>query len=179
MAVTKSADVVYAPLEDQADALRGEPMLQSLFRLWDSARNGRRMPARRDFTPESLRPWLGNLALIDVTHNPTRMHYRLVGIHIVDNLKRDPTGKTMDDVVVDPANNPATQGLYRCLVHGEPMYEVMPPRCGGMFSFNCARISLPLSNDGQTINMILMGEYVINRPGVPGAQAIRARERGK
>ncbi len=132
------------------------------------------MPARRDFTPESLRPWLGNLALIDVSHNPIRLHYRLVGIHIVDNLKRDPTGKTMDDIVVDPANNPATQGVYRCLVLGEPMYEVVPPRSGGLFSFNCARLSLPLSADGQAINMILMGEYVVSRSVGAMSPSVRA-----
>ncbi len=161
------------PAIEIAEMLGGHPELCALFRMWDEARRGRPMPSRRDFTPESLRPWLGNLALIDVSHNPVRLHYRLVGIHIVENLKCDPTGKDFTEVVADPASNPTTQGPYRCLMDGEPVFEIVQPRHNACFSFDYARLSLPLSVDGRTINMILAGEYVISRTGEASAPEFR------
>ena len=154
------------PVDRVAEELVDHSELGALFRLWDDARGGRPMPSRRDFTPESLRPWLGNLALIDVVYNPLRLHYRLVGVHIVTNLKCDPTGKDFADVVSDPADNPATRGPYRCLLQGQPAFEIVRPRRRASFCFDFARLSLPLSADGQAINMILTGEYVV----APSAQ---------
>ena len=149
------------PVEGVEDELVDHPELGALFRLWDEARRDRPMPSRRDFTPESLRPWLGNLALIDVAYNPLRLLYRLVGVHIVTNLKCDPTGRDFADVVADPADNPGTRGPYRCLLQGQPVFEIVRPRRRASFCFDFARLSLPLSADGQTINMILAGEYVV------------------
>ncbi|MEI6559287.1 MAG: PAS domain-containing protein [Rhodospirillaceae bacterium] len=161
-------------LEGSGAQVSEHAQLRALFDLWNGVRDGRTMPSRRDFSPESLRPWLGNLALIDVTRNPIRLHYRLVGIHIVDNLKCDPTGKDFDDVVADPANHPATQGPYRCLMSGEPVFEVVQPRVKGVFSFDYARLSLPLAADSRTINMILMGEYVVSRLSEPAGRSQRS-----
>ena len=163
MAAMQFMDASIVPDWDGGDRLGDFPELKALYALWNAAKKDRPMPSRRDFTPELLRPWLGNLALIDVIHNPIQFYYRLVGIYIVQNLKCDPTGKTFSDIVADPANDPATQGAYRCLVLTEPVLEVVQPRGNGHFAFDCARLSLPLSADGQTINMILMGEYNISR----------------
>ena len=167
------------PLGERDEPLGDYPELCSLFRMWDGARRGRPMPSRRDFTPESLRPWLGNLALVDVSHNPVRLHYRLVGIHIVENLKNDPTGKDFDEVVADPAHNPVTQGPYRCLLEGEPVFEIVQPRKKGCFTFDYARLSLPLSADGQSINMILIGEYVVAPAEGARAPELRTAVRAK
>ncbi len=163
MAAIRFLDVKTNIIEVGGEQLSGYPELCALFRLWDGARNGRSMPARRDFTPESLRPWLGNLALIDVCHNPVRLQYRLAGIHIVENLKCDPTGKNFNDVVPDSGDNPSARGPYQCLTFGEPVFEIVFPHRKGRFSFDFARLSLPLAADGQAINMILVGEYVIPR----------------
>lgn len=146
------------------EALSGHRELSALWRLWETLRGARPMPARRDVTPEVLRPWLGNLALINVSTDPVRLQYRLVGTHIVENLKFDPTGRGFEDFVVDPANNPLTRGLYRCLLTGGPVFEVVRPRHNRYFSFDYYRLSLPLSADGQAVNMILMGEYVVSSP---------------
>jgi hypothetical protein len=130
------------------------------------------MPARRDFTPELLRPWLGHLALIDVSRNPLRLRYRLVGTRIVENLKFDATGKYLDDFVIDPINNPMTCGLYRCLTTTEVVFEVVRPKYNRFFAFDCSRLSLPLSAGEAEVTMILMGEYVLTgdsraTPGEP------------
>jgi len=159
-----------------AEGLSGHSELSALWRLWNAARGARPMPARRDFTPELLRPWLGNLALIDATAEPVHLQYRLVGTHIVENLKFDPTGKGFEDFVVDPANNPLTQGLYRCLLSGRPVFEVVRPRHNRFFSFDYNRLSLPLSADGRAVNMILMGEYVASR-GPSGGRSDRRDDR--
>ena len=134
------------------------------------------MPERRDFTPELLRPWLGNLALIDVAYEPLRLHYRLVGTNIVENLKFDPTGKSFDDFVIDPIHNPLTRGLYRCLIEAQPVFEVVRPRYNRYFSFDYNRLSLPLSVGDRAVTMILMGEYVISRSRSPVPMDRRDRD---
>jgi len=161
----------YVPDGVAAD-VEGEPLaihpdLLALGGLWNEVRGDRCMPARRDFTPERLRPWLGNLALIDVSEDPLRLHYRLVGTNIVESLKFDPTGKDFEEFVVDPLHNPLTRGLYRCLFEAQPVFEVVRPKYNRYFSFDYNRLSLPLSADGRAVSMILMGEYVLSRSQPP------------
>lgn len=60
------------------------PKLQALLAFWNARRNGRPMPGRRDFRAEDLYPWMGNLALNDVQHDPLRIRARLVGTRIVE-----------------------------------------------------------------------------------------------
>lgn len=138
--------------------------LSALWRLWNAVRGVRQMPTRRDFSPELLRPWLGNLALLDVHAEPPRFHYRLVGTHIVANLKFDPTGKAFDDIVANPAADPQTRGAYACLKTASPVFETVRPRRTIGFSFDYHRLSLPLSADGRAVTMILTGEYVTTPP---------------
>jgi hypothetical protein len=156
--------------DDGRDFSLSHAELSALWRLWTQVRGGRAMPSRQDFTPERLRPWLGNLALIDVRQEPTRLQYRLVGTIIVANLKFDPTGKLVDDLVVDPVNNPLTRGLYHCLSTGAPVFEVVQPQYNRHFAYDYHRLALPLAADGETVNMILMGEYVIPRPRLTGRE---------
>ncbi len=54
----------------------------------------RRMPSRRDIDPIEMKPWLANIQLIDVSHNPRRMVYRLVGEIDVSFRGYNPTGRS-------------------------------------------------------------------------------------
>ena len=162
---------------DHGEALGAHRELAALWRTWEQARSGRVLPCRRDFTPERLRPWLGSLALIDVDHDPIRLQFRLVGVHIVDNLKFDPTGKAVEDFVTDPANDPMTRGLYRCLMSAQPVFEVVCPQYQCRHAFRCNRLALPLSADGLTVNKIMVGEYAIPPGCMPARSTRRERPR--
>jgi hypothetical protein len=139
--------------------LSGHEQLYNLWQFWNKVRGERLMPARTDFSPELLKPWLGHIALVDVCENPTRLQYRLVGTRIVDNAKFDATGKYIDELMADPATHPLGRGLVRCLLLKAPVFETVRPRRSETFSLDFHRLALPLSANGRDVTMILLGEY--------------------
>jgi len=56
---------------------RAKGKLKALLALWQEKRGTRPLPSRDDFPVSELRPWLGNLALIDLTGEDP--HFRLCG----------------------------------------------------------------------------------------------------
>ncbi len=136
--------------------------LDGLYRHWVSKKRGRAMPCRADIDPLELpgEIWPYTM-LLDVVWNGDmpRFRYRRVG----DVFWRDsaePTGKFIDEVIPDRAG-------YRDYVIG--IYEEMAKRRQPMYTENSfsldgrnsamttRRISLPLSNDGEAVNMVLAG----------------------
>ncbi len=63
-----------------AQGLAHDERLLALYRLWDSKRRGRLLPARSDFDHAELAPWFGNLILLDVLEGGKDFHYRLFGV---------------------------------------------------------------------------------------------------
>jgi len=71
--------------------------LNDLYILWDRKRGDRVMPDRADFPPEILRPWLGNLLLIDVGDDGG-YRYRLYGSAFVSRFGVEMTKRSIDDL---------------------------------------------------------------------------------
>jgi hypothetical protein len=53
--------------------------LRAVFAYWRGRCPGRSMPSRADVDPAELKPYLPNIALIDVESDPPRYRYRLAG----------------------------------------------------------------------------------------------------
>jgi len=146
-----------------AEPVIPDPRLDSLYRHWLGKRRGRLMPSRGDIDPLEIPGdiWPYTM-LLDVVWEAgaPRFRYRRVGDVFWRSTGREPTGLFINDVL------PETAG-YRRYVVG--IYEEMAWRRRGMFtenSFTLAgrstrmsvkRISLPLSNDDATVNMVLAG----------------------
>ncbi len=71
-----------------------DPRLIALYGYWLGKCAGRLMPARADLLPEEMKPWLGNLMLIDVTPDGDYV-YRLYGTRFVEQFGVEMTGKTI------------------------------------------------------------------------------------
>src|SRR5215510_3389422 len=56
--------------------------LLGLFHYWRDKLNGRVMPARRDIDPIEMKPWLGNLMLVEFPPDPMQYRVRLDGVNI-------------------------------------------------------------------------------------------------
>jgi len=131
------------------------PDLRTLYDYWNERRRGRRWPARADINPVDLKFALGNMSLIDVSRDPMRFTFRLVGTLFAQRLGTDFTGKTVDDIP-DAAYRDQVNAAYRKLaetgepsvVLGERVFDNKPRR------FETLR--LPLSEDDQSVNMILV-----------------------
>lgn len=129
--------------------------LRRLLGYWNTQRRDRRFPARRDLDPLDFVYVLGWVMLIDVEHRPLRFHYRLHGSEIASRTDLDMTGKSL-------AEHPDPE--YRALTHRQWAETVA---CGAptLASFygclddrfmHYESLRLPLSSDGDTIDMLLV-----------------------
>src|ERR1044071_6315912 len=87
---------MYVPSQFQMPAI-ATAQLRALAELWSSKRREQALPARSDFADDDLRPWFGNLLMVDVVEGPHRFRFRLMGTSLVDAAHRELTGKFFDE----------------------------------------------------------------------------------
>jgi hypothetical protein len=140
-------------LDFQSDALRG------LHEYWQSKLDGRPMPRRADIDPTEIPPLLSHVALIGVEEEPRRLFFRLIGTHITGSLGRDSTGRYFDEVY----EGPMLEDLLR--LYGIVLQSKSPVRHVGKALYSDKKhrdyesVHLPLSDDGRTVNIILVGQH--------------------
>lgn len=140
-----------------SDPTIAHPMLATLMTYWHQKRGKRAMPARADIEPAELKAMLPHIFMVDVEHDPFRLRYRLVGSALVDVLGQDIKGKYLDEMPL----------LFRTFAAGayEEVVKVRVPcykevrGIAAYFRVAYKRLLLPLSTDGQTINIILGAIY--------------------
>ncbi len=151
----------YSVVYDVTEAeLTHDPRLLALFRLWQSKRQGRLAPARADFSTEELRPWLGNIILLDVVDGGKDFHYRLFGSVVAREAGFDMTGKMLSHYPIK-SRLPFLFEVHR---------ELVRRACPALTEHNPAvpnvrrrrRLLLPFSRDGKTIDMTLSANYAID-----------------
>ena len=79
------------------------PQLETLAGFWLSMGQGTLLPWREDFTPRALKPWLGNLALLEPLP-AAGFRFRLCGTRLMPRFGFDTTGQRVADL-------PAAVGL--------------------------------------------------------------------
>jgi hypothetical protein len=130
--------------------------LRALHDYWEAQRGTRSMPARADIDPIDLKSLLPLLILIDVVPDPRRYVYRLVGTQEVEMRGADPTGKPVTEAYYGESPEETTCYLDRVVRTRQPvLYR-------GTYQPLRTRVQqedvlyLPLSQDGQTVNMIMV-----------------------
>jgi hypothetical protein len=141
------------------------PDLRTLYDYWDGRRRGRRWPARADINPVDLKFALGNLTLIDVHYDPLDFTFRLSGTLFSQRMGMDFTGKSVNDIP-DPAYRAEVFETYRRAVEtGSPSVTLSERVLDGQpRKFEILR--LPLSEDGETINMLLICPLYFEKPPI-------------
>jgi hypothetical protein len=140
------------------------PDLRTLYDYWNERRRGRRWPSRADINPLELKFALGNLSLIDVSRtSPPRFTFRLVGTLFSQRIGQDLTGKTVDDIP-DPVYRAEITKAYRRMIEaGEPSVSLGERDFDGE-ARRFETLRLPLSEDGQSINMVLICALYFDPP---------------
>ena len=134
------------------------PLLRELHAFWDGKRAGRAMPARRDLDPVEIPGLLKHLILLDVTHDPLRFRVRLYGTAVADLRGRDLTGRYLyEDGVTQIGQhirpfNVATVEERRPHFRIGDYTDISDGRTGTYY-----RLGLPLSSDGETVDMLMIG----------------------
>lgn len=132
------------------------PCLRQLYLYWDSRRQGREFPARRDLDPLDFRFALGHITLLDVLQDPLRFRFRLHGSELTLRAGYDLTGKMVDDLP-NPANRAILLERCRSLVETGRAMRVINERRLGKRLFGYEAVWLPLAGDGHTIDMLMGG----------------------
>lgn len=155
------------------------PTLAFLRSYWDDKRAGRAMPSRGDIRPSELREHLGWVLMIEVLPEMADFRFKLIGTLVTDYFLTDATGKTVTEAFAGhgPVATKAVKALFRRTAR-----EKRPLRAFGDANWIAPgyeefdAIYLPLSDDGETVNMLLHG-FVFDRPKVMMAREI-ARAHG-
>ncbi|HWD60627.1 MAG TPA: PAS domain-containing protein [Stellaceae bacterium] len=144
--------------DNSADSFRARirhPELCRLYDYWSARRGGRRYPGRLDIDPVEFKFALGNVSLVEVVDDTPRFRWRLVGSLLVQRLGDDMTNRLLDEYP-NPAYRDYLIETYRDIVRtGEPSRSVNERVIDGKpRQFEVIR--LPLAEDGEKVNMILI-----------------------
>lgn len=71
--------------------------LEKLTAVWRAKCADGRLPARDDFTPRDLKPWLSNLALLERVPE-SEYRFRICGSGLIPRFACDTTGKTVEEL---------------------------------------------------------------------------------
>ena len=134
------------------------PQLQQLYDYWERKRSGRRWPKRSDVDPVEMRFALGNIDLVEISYDPIVFFFRISGSNIDRDEGFNMQGKTLDDYPL-PQHREAVRKTYmRALEMGAPDYEEIERLDEGKV-VRYGRLILPLSEQGDRVDMFLMGRY--------------------
>jgi|SRR4051794_11536253 hypothetical protein len=131
------------------------PIVFEALNYWESKLNGRRMPARRDFEPvfeiPHLLPWV---ILVDVLREPLDFRYRVIGTGIAVRAHRDHTGCRFSELSrIGPGSVVWEDRL--AVVETRAPKMTTPVYIGrDKLVRSVSGIHLPVSDDGETVNMI-------------------------
>ena len=145
---------------ENAELFAGLPAdLRALFEYWRAKRVGRKMPARADLDPSELKMMLPSMILVDVTYDDVGKPdfvYRLLGTHEVEVRGENPTGRRVAENFFGPSLENVL-GCYMTVIENKQPYldDDYYVRDGDYYADE-ANIFLPLSNDGERINMIIV-----------------------
>ena len=133
--------------------------LQTLLSYWREKRGERTAPSRADIEPERLAPLLPYLALYDVLDGDFRV--RLFGTGLVLAYDGNITGKLMSDCDLNGINSQLAEQLAEVVRERRPnvLRAKFAKKTDNRY-LKYERIALPLSADGETVNMILCGYHV-------------------
>ncbi len=149
---------------DRYETIPKSVELQVLHDYWNGLRGDRRMPPRSEFYPEDLPgALLPNILLVEVSHDPLRFYYRVMGSAIATLLGEDWTGKYVDEIKA--VNEKVLQQYIDTVATAAPSlysneYHKFDKSVGYKRLLNYERLWLPLSSDDNTVDFLLGGTSV-------------------
>lgn len=150
------------------------PTLAFLRDYWNEKRGSRPMPSRGDIRPSEFRQHLGWVIMADVLRGGQEFRYRLVGTLVTQYFLSEGTGKTLAEAFEkwDRGVLNAVRAVMRSVVRDKVAIRAFGAAdafAAGFEEFEA--LFLPLSDDGETVNVILHA-FVFDRPEVLMARQI-------
>jgi len=134
---------------------QADPVLGGVLAHWVNIRGARSMPARRDLVLRDIRRLLPHVQLVDVADGGTRFQHRLVGTKLVEMFGEEYTKKYLDELLTG-VRYELMASLYTDVSRFKrPIFLRNLYRVPRGIEIITNRIYLPLSNDSETVTMIL------------------------
>jgi len=135
--------------------------LKKLHDYWKEKAGARAMPARRDLDPIVDIPELtSNIWLVDVERDPPGFRFRLLGTQVAERYGMDFTGKRLDEMDFGGHAETIAREYEETVRLKRPTYSRRSIEIEAtMRRLPYERILMPLSDDGETVNMLLGGGY--------------------
>jgi len=127
----------------------------AFYRYWESKRAGRAMPSRADLDLAEMKVFLSGVVLVDVLRDPFRLVYRVVGTREVEARGYDPTGREVIEHASGTAHGEVMEN-YRLVIEGRSfVYDEEPVEAASWRIRESGTLLLPLSRDGETVDMVI------------------------
>jgi hypothetical protein len=155
--------------------------LAFLLDYWNAKRGARAMPSRGDLKASELKEHLGWVMIVEVLPNFADFRYRLIGTLVTQYFLADGTGKTVKQMYGkdNPAAGNGISAIFRKCARDKAVVRAYGDADwigDGFESFDC--ICLPLSEDGENVNMILHA-FVFDRSSVLLAREVAKANGGE
>jgi hypothetical protein len=147
---------------------------EELFAYWASLREGGRLPARAQISPDHFKRHLPTVSLIDVRREPRDYRLRLAGTGLYGVYGREITGKSLEDVYSPEAADYWREELDRIVDEGRPGVGCHSLSWRGATHLSILWIRLPLASDGRRVDMILGYDQIVGSTGEMRTSGIRA-----
>lgn len=132
------------------------PVVKAVARYWHEKRGMRAMPARADLDPCDIPALLPHLLLLDVAQDPLDFRYRLIGTVVDYHLREPRTGQWLSTIRHQSRGSVMWATLESVVTRKTPVVSTIP-YVGPHADFKLSEdIILPLSDDGCTVNMMLV-----------------------
>lgn len=140
-------------MDDLSQAIES-PTLRRFYAYWRLKHRGPLLPGRQDIDPLDFSYALGDVALVDVRHDPLRFRFRLDGTRHVERFGFDMTGKWLEDFP-EPEMRQVIFDSYREVVEDrQPRRRFRDLDTDGRM-FRYEALLLPLAGDGKTVDMLV------------------------
>ena len=132
-----------------------DPLQFELYNYWLKVKGDRAMPARRDIHVHELKHMLPTLMMLDFNVVEKSIMFRLIGTECT-NIYGEHTGKVMN---LYPEHKEAVKRLMWCVENKKPYYVIKNLGNINKEYVNTSFIILPLADDGENVNKILVGHH--------------------
>lgn len=149
--------------------------LKKLYDYWSEKAGDRAMPSRGDLDPIIDIPELtSNIWLVDVERDPPGFRFRLLGTEVVAQYGMDFTGKRLDEMDFGGHREAIQRDYEETVRWKQPTYrshiiEIEET----MRRLPYERVLLPLSDDGEAVDMILGGGFRLENDAEESSAHIR------
>ena len=134
--------------------------LRQAYEYWRRKAGARPLPSRADIDPVEIPRLLPHIMLVDVM-GAALYRYRLIGTEIAAAMGVNATGRLFHEMLLDDGYRAYVPDLYDTVVRERrALYteNVFLSPHHGVTERNTKRVMLPLSADGEIVNMVLVAQ---------------------